>query len=241
MNKILIVGKKMNKHIFYYIVLNFVCSLSADPVITLFLREYPNDVNHAQAVVNKLNKPGKIAQYKTKQISNQPTVAGIFSTYAGYLTASSYNGQITFPRKHDKPLLYLVITPIITPIIMFANTIHHWQLEPTIPAALFTCERKNDETTGLAFWEVKQLAQPENNIIPLQALVLIAKPQNFYVPEGVTVTHETENLLLPDVYVKKGINKLKNALYILDLSHFFSPEQFLYKKELLNYQFQPEP
>jgi len=231
----------MNKRIIHYGLLSFICSLSADPVITLFLREYPADTERAQSMMNKLGKPGKIARYRVNNVTHQPLVAGIFATYAGYLEVSSYNGQLTFPRRHDKPLLYLVITPRLTPMIMFANTIHHWEYEPGVPAALFVCERKNDEKTGLYFWDVKDIPMPDNNVIPLESLVLIAKPQNFYVPTGITLTNETQNLMVPDIYVKKGINKLTNSLYILNLAHFFSPEQFLYKKEPTRYLFQPEP
>lgn len=230
----------MNKRILCGL-LSMASCVSADPIITLFLREYPADTESAQSMVNKMSKPGKIARYRAHDITHQPLVAGIFSTYAGYLEVSSYNGQLTFPRRHDKPLIYLAITPRITPMIMFANTIHHWEFEPSAPAALFICERKKDEKTALYFWDMKNIPLPDNNIIPLESLVIIAKPQNFYVPTGITLTHETPNLLLPDIYVKKGINKLTHSLYVLNLTHFFSPEQFMYKKEPTRYLFQPEP
>lgn len=230
----------MNKRIVHYGLLSFICSLSADPVITLFLHEYPADTERAQSMVTKLGKPGKIARYRVNNVTHQPLVAGIFATYAGYLDVSSYNGQLTFPRRHDRPLIYLAITPRLTPIVMFANTIHHWEFEPGVPAALFVCERKKDEA-GLYFWDMKEESISDNKVIPLESLILIAKPQNFYVPIGITLANETENLLIPDIYVKKGINKLTNSLYVLNLTHFFSPTQFLYKKEPTRYLFQPEP
>jgi hypothetical protein len=57
--------------------------------------------------------------------------------------------------------------------------------------------------------------------VPLESILIFAKPSNLVVQTGMITVGKTQHLLLPDIYVKKGINITKNALYILNLRHFF--------------------
>jgi len=210
-------------------------SLNSEPLIMIFMRPYPGSKEQAQRWVDKLRRPSFLAKRTIEGILARDLTTGIFSTYAGYLQVSNHNGQIIFPRKHSKPSLPVIVTNKITPIIMFDNTISHWELEPSAQAALYTVEIKQNETTQALFWTITQKERPKNNRIPLESLIIIAKPQNIYIPTGITLTNESPHLLLPDMYVKKGINIIRNALYILNLSHFFRPPQMLYKKEANRY------
>ena len=120
---------------------------------------------------------------------------------------------------------------------MFQSTISHWELEPGTPAAVYNLELQEDENTKLSFWNMQEAAPPENNRLkPDSAIIIIAKPHNIYVPTGITLTHPSANLLLPDIYVKKGILSARNALYVLNLSFFFQPIDLLYKKEKTRYE-----
>ncbi len=201
----------------------------------IFLRPYPGSVQQAQRWANKLKKPSSLAKRTIESIMGRNITTGIFSTYAGYLQVSNHNGQIIFPRKHSKPSLPIIVTNKITPIVMFGNTISHWELAPSAQAAMFTATIKQDEATQASLWHVQQTDLPENNQIPLESLIIIAKPQNIFIPTGITLASESPHLLLPDMYIKKGINIVRNALYILNLNHFFRPPQTLYKKEANRY------
>jgi hypothetical protein len=191
----------------------------------------------SESLMNKLRKPHGIAKQTLTGLLHHCPITGIFSSYFGYLNASDHNGQTSFPRKQSKPLLHLVITNKITPIIMFQYTISHWELVPGTPAVMYSCEQKEDPETRLVFWDVKEEPLPSNNQIPLQdALIIIAKPTNIIVPTGITLTEQSANLILPEMYVKKGIQTTRNALYILDLSLFFQPINILYKKAKSSYE-----
>lgn len=203
----------------------------ADSIINFFLYPYP----HIQEITQKLKNPGKIARQTINGILRHNFVAGIFSTYAGYIDITDLNGQTFFPRKHNAPILHLVITEKIIPVTMFANTIHHWELIPGVPASFFKFEKKQDEKTGLFFWDVHPENKPENNIIPLESLTLIASPETIYVPIGITLTDDTANFLLPPLYVKKQLDITHNALYMLHISHLFSPSNILFTKEEKRY------
>ncbi len=219
----------MKKAHFLLIVAYFYAFLTtqAGPIITFFFRSYP----HVSDMKRKIRKPGKIARYMLEGIILPDITNGVFSTYAGFINTSNINGQTIFPRKHTKPFLYIIITNSIIPIPMANNIIHHWELDPDTPARLFTLEQKQDKKTDLFYWNMQQLERPNDNRIPLESLIIIAKPHNVYVPTGITLADNAPNLLLPDIYIKKGINIVKNALFILTVNHLFSPIHHLYKKE----------
>ena len=206
--------------------------LGAEQLITLFLKPYPvvSIPEASKKLVNKLHRPGKIARNQSKNYL-APSVSGIFATYGGFLTISDLQGEISFPRKHSKPFIYLVISERITPIIMSGNTIHHWELQEGVPSAMYKMEQKVDPDTKINFWEITQEPAPINNQLPLESITLIADPKYIYIPLGITTFKPVPFLLLPDIYIKKGINLTENALYILNLTHYFGALIPIYKKD----------
>ncbi len=210
--------------------------LSADPIISFFFREYPVE-QRASSLLTQLKKSHGIAKQTLQGIMNPHPVAGIFSSYFGFLNVSDYNGQTTFPRKQSRPVLDIIITSKITPIIMFQHTVSHWELVPGTPATMYHAELKEDPDTQLSFWDIEKSALPADNHIPVQdALIIIAKPENIIVPTGITPLHPSANLTLPDMYVKPGIQTARNALYVLNISFLFRPIDLLYKKEKTKYE-----
>lgn len=200
------------------------CSLSADPIITLFLKPYPELTSQeAHRESEKFKKPGKIAKRVMEAAFYVPGVAGVFVSYAGFLETSNDIGQISFPRKHAKAELLLFIADRPTPIIMFEQTVSHWELEIGRPAAAYRYERKKDQETDAVFWQVTPHEIAKDHRIPAESIIIFAKPQWVYIPTGITLAHDEPNLVLPDIYIKKGINLSKNASYLLYLIHLFGP------------------
>ena len=210
-------------------------SLTAGPVITYFFKEFPMTKARAEEVSKKFCRANSIARCTLEGLTRHYPVSGIFSTYFGFLQVSNANGQTTFPRKQSNPALKVIVTNKITPIVMFANTISHWELETGTPAAIYNFELKTDEQTQLIYWDVKRAPSPEGNKIPsLNSIIIIAKPRHVYVPKGITLAKEDANLILPDMYIKKGINTNRNALYMLNLASFFRPVDMLFQKDKLS-------
>ncbi len=214
----------------------------ADPVISLFLRPYPilDSNNHEQALLNHLTQSGGSA-HKVPGILNKQICSGIFETYAGYINVSNYDCHITFPRKHEKPIVYVVITSKITPNIITENTIHHWDLEPGTSTEIYRYERSQDPTTKLFYWSVEKVDLPEDMRVPAEALLIFTKPKNVYVPTGITVTTNTPNLVLPDIYVKRKVKILSSTLYVLNIKQFFGQTKDKYKKQPTAFESLIEP
>lgn len=223
-----------NKAYIYFIIALFCASLNlkADPVITLIMEPYPmlNDSPEAEKAVNKLKKPGRISKLGLKSLGQSPITKGIFSTYGGWLAMSNRDGQTTFLRKHITPIIYLIVTSKITPMLMAGNTIHHWAIEEKTDAKMYKMERLHDTNQDLSYWLTEEVPLPDKGILPNESITILAKPQNVFVPEGITLTEDSPNLILPTIYIKKGIKINTNALYILNLRQFFGPLHTAYKK-----------
>lgn len=211
-------------------------SLSADPVLTFFFRDYPA-LSSESFSVEKFRKPHSIAKRTIEGVTQHNRIAGIFSCYFGFLNASNQNGQTSFPRKQSNPALKILITDKISPVMMFQTMVSHWELVPGSQAELYNCTQKTDDSTKLSFWEIEQGELPNDKIIsPTDTLIIFAKPKNIYVPTGITLAPTGANLILPDMYVKKGIQSITNALYVLNFSFLFRPIDLLYKKAPTYYE-----
>ncbi len=228
---VLPVGRCMKKSYYVLVMALLCCSVRvvADPIITFFFKPVPD----IKKVTQKIKKPGRLAKHAANGIVQHTPVAGILVTYAGYVTASNYNGEIVLPRKHQKTGITILVTPEMTPIALFENTILHWQLIPGLPAQMYSCELQQDGKTGGYYWNTQEADLPEDNKIPLSAIVITADPKNIVINPGQSVTNETANLVLPDIFVRKGINIVKNSSYMLTVRHFFKPIDTEEKREPL--------
>jgi hypothetical protein len=202
----------------------------ASPAITLFFRLQP--LSDAEKISQKLREPGKLAKYKVKGMQSSQ-VEGILATYGGYVTASDYNGEISFPRKHQKTGVDILITSEVVPVPLFENTILHWNRVQGVPAKVYSCEQRYDDKKGQHYWETQEIPLTDDLIIPLSTVIIIAKPKNVTMNVGNTPTNESTNLVLPDVYVKKGINIIKNSSYMLTIRHLFKPVETKENREPL--------
>jgi len=225
--------ENMNKKIMMLCIVSIVINSYSEHIINVSLRPYPANLDMYQ--INKrsqkLKEPGQLAKYSIKTFIQEQQVAGIIATYKGYITTSNLNGEITFPNKQTKPLLYLLVSNYISPISMIETVLHHWELEEGTPAAFYRIERKQDEETEQYYWTIQQEELPKDNVIPTTTICFIAKPQKIFVPVGISLTKKGENLILPHIYVKEGIMKIAHVLYMLNLRHFFQPVKKTFKQE----------
>lgn len=216
----------------------------AKPIITFFFKPFPGEQKApgAEKLKKKLQTPRGVAKLALRPLfeGTGPLVGGICSTYAGYFAFSDVNGQTIFPREHSEPLLYIVITRGVDPVVMLGYTVHHLEIQKDVPAVMYKLERKQDEETELYYWEIEQEDLPEDNVIPLDAITIFAKPHYFEIPTGVIPTEKSANLELPDIYVKPGLKKVLENLYSLNLMHYFSRVRLYMKKEPLQYDVLPE-
>lgn len=213
-------------------------NLSGKAIITLFFKPYPQFITQEQAehTAEKMVQPAYASKKIIKSLIDKNLASGIFATYGGFIAESDADGQISFPRAwHTDPVIYIVTTSRVTPMNINDATVDHWSFEDKTPASVHKMERKKDDETGAVLWHVTQQSVPENQRVPLKSILIFAKPKYIYIPNGITPTKDTPNLHLPDIYVRPGINKQSNALYVLHIRHFFGPIKRALKKEKKQY------
>ncbi len=212
---------KKEHYIHLMILLLISCSIQAVPRIVLFFKQAP--LTDAEKISQKLKKPGKLAKYVAKGMMKASPIEGIVAVYGGYMAASDHNGELSFPRKHQKSIVNILITPEIVPVPLSENTILNWRRIPGIPATMYECEVSYNEDKAYHYWQTREVPLEENMTVPLATIVVVAKPKNVQIDLEKALTHETANLVLPSFYVKKGINVIENSLYMLTVRHLFKP------------------
>jgi len=219
----------MKKYLYGLLSVFFLCSIKigANPTISFFFQP----LSDIEKMMRKLKKPGYIAKNGVNGALNHSPVFGVLVLYAGYIATSDYNGEVIFPRKHQKSLVTIIITPKLLPVTLFENTVDHWELVPGVPAAMYSYEQKYNSDTEQYYWESKEISTPVNFKIPLESIIIVAKPKNIVIPLGIMPTRETANLVLPPIYITKGINIIENNIYMLTLRHLFKPVDLKNKRE----------
>jgi hypothetical protein len=201
------------------------CFLQAAPRIVLFFKEA--QVPEATTITKKIQKPAQLAHYMTKGMIHQktPMIEGIVAVYGGYMGVSDYNGELSFPRKHQKMTVTILITPDIAPITLAENTVLSWVRVPGAPAAMYESDMIYDQDTDEHYWQTRQVLLTEDISIPLSAITIIADPKNVIMHTEKIVTNDTANLIVPPLLVKKGMNVIENSLHMLTIRHLFKSIQ----------------
>lgn len=217
----------------YNVVIALVCighmPITANPIISFFFKPYFD----GEQFTEKLKKPGKAAKHTIQGLMQHISVAGICTTYFGYIASSDDNGEIRFPRKHREDTIDVIITTQLEPIAFFENTIDHWEIVPGVPTQVYSLKENYNETDKNYEWLVEKKESPSNKVVPLTAIVIIAKPKNVFIPLETTPTLKTANLVLPSVFVKRGTNIVLDGAYVLNIRHFFKPVDLKTQKSTL--------
>ena len=212
---------KKSYYIHLMLLLLMPCLVYTEPRMTLFFKQEP--LTDAEKINEKLKKPGKIAKYTAKGMMKASPIEGFIATYGGYVTASDYNGELSFPRKHQKNVVDILITPEVVPVPLFENTIQNLNRVAGSPATMYRCELIHNDQKGEYYWQTSEIPLPQELAIPIAAIVIIAKPKNLRMERGKTAAHESGNFVLPTIFVKKGITTIDNSLYMLTIRHLFKP------------------
>ena len=213
--------------------------LMAPPVLLFRLLPYKAPAAH-EGIIKTLRKPGALAKIAGRGGMNRDSVAGLFASYGGYLTVSRPDGTVIFPLGHSKMAVHLVVTSKIVPVRMFGNTIDHLAFDPTVKSEMFYIDQLEDEDSEQPIWRFTQADMPRDNRIPADAVILFAKPKNVDVVLGDMPARAGQHFVLPDVFVKKGVNLVGRSLYVLSLAQFFKPVRLYTELEPTRYISQVE-
>lgn len=232
---------KIIKNLFLFVVFIFSGSIhTINSEIILFLDQYPKikipkNKETVESLSKKLKQPSFISkkQWEHKRLSSG--VPGIMSLYLGEVCLSDKNGQLTFPRGGlQAPIINLIVTKGIQPVYIVAPaTVHNWMLDQQKPAEMYQFKYNKDQETELYYIETTKVPLPQDSMIPLGTIIIIADPSSVFVPLGATITHYSPNLILPHIYIKKNFDFSYNALYTNSIKQYFDSIRSEYKPEEL--------
>jgi hypothetical protein len=199
--------------------------------ITIPFQDYPTEElkKHPRPI-----NPIQVDKQLMKTYFYQPISYGIYGLYNGYLASTNNIGLLTFPRTTQYEDFTIIITEKINPVFLKENTLSHWFLDNQQQATFFLIKKHKDPETKLVYWKTQSVNIPADNIVPLHAIVILAKPNDIYVPLGITPTNNLPNLVLPQLYAKRQLDHLTQALFILNIKQFFAPVTRLTKLDQLS-------
>ncbi len=152
-----------------------------------------------------------------------PLVQGIYVTYLGYITYTDYNGEILLPNKESSNSLNVVVTNQIYPVLMRGLTVHHFEIPQETEALFYTYALKQNNKNKNWYWNVIPQQQPERHNIPLNALIILADPNDIEIQSGTFPASSGPHFILPDLFVQGHIDTPFCVLKFLKINRFFEP------------------
>lgn len=230
---------KIIKNLFCFIIL--ACSAqiyTINNTIILFLDKYPKvkipkNKETKDSLSKKLKQPAYVYKKKWQQKRLSSGAQGILGMYLGNTSLSDKDGQLTFLRGHQKPSVNLLVTQGIQPVYIVAPaTVHNWMLDKNKPAKMYEFDFDKDQETELYYIEAKEIPLPQDHMIPLETIIIIADPSSVFIPLGATISqYNGGNLILPNVYIKNNFDYSYNALYTNSVKQYFDSIKSQYKQE----------
>lgn len=196
----------------------------SSPVISVVIERTTEPVEQsAQDFLSQAGQPGYINYIELKNKLRRKTVDSIYATYMGWCTMTDMHGRITFPRRHDKNEITLIVTRTLVPVLIDDNLVHHFVSgEPVAYYRLEIAEKANKEK----YWKITKLPTPDDYTVPLYALVIIAKPEQVVISDRFAPVIRGADLILPTLYAKPALTPAMNALHFLKVNRYFSPVEF---------------
>lgn len=214
--------------IFIIMVLANTQLLAVDSIITFFIQKYPyfkiekSKKFDPEKYSKQLKQPNFFYQTMSNMHKYDSAVPGIMCLYGGNVALSDKNGQMIFKRNQQTPNIYFLVTKSVLPAYMIApSTVHNWMLDPKEPAALYFAEFKTNDQLELYYFEISEAELPADRNIALNTIIFIADPKDVFIPIGATLTDLSQNLILPNIYIKRDFCFLHNSLYTLAIKQYF--------------------
>ncbi len=195
-------------------------------IITLFIERtadigLPPSPEHILGKVTRAGAPGRL--YIDGQLRRK-NVQGIYAVYMGWATHSDINGQILFPRSTPASSITLVVTRSLQPVLTHERLIHHFRASFDEPAEYYQFQLSTEQEEPS--WNVYKQETPSDRVIPADAIVIIAKPNQMLIHEGTFSTVKSLNLILPTLYARPNLIAGVNALHFLKVNRYFAPVQY---------------
>ncbi len=149
-------------------------------------------------------------------------INGIFACYRGYVSISDESGLLTLPSFETTKKITIVITKFISPVILKGKIPADFFILKSDKSKWFVCEAEENDNLTLR-WTVKEIKEPENRKVPENALVLLCDPKAVYFDKEPFVSMQTNNILIPPLFVKGEFTRGIYAMYAMEMLRYYKP------------------
>lgn len=193
-------------------------------------------VDYAHRSIKDLTDTEKLIKAILKTNLRKSPAGGVFTTYLGFVDFLNIDQFAVFPLKHASGNaagnaageVMVILVKRMYPIITQGQTVERFIRKKTEPAAYYKFTRAKSPDSADMYWETTRLETPKDLTIPPQAIVICAKPEELFIPEGTTTAIPGPHLFLPDIfptpYFKRGMNA--DVMTFIKISPYFEPVRF---------------
>lgn len=187
--------------------------------------------NFEQRTIPGLTDTEKLIKAMLKTNLRHRPRRGIFVTYLGFVNTLNTNNFAAFPLKHANNEVMVIVVKRMYPIITQGQTVERFIRKKNEPAAYYLMKRIKDKTTADTYWETTRIETPKDLTIPPHAVVICAKPNEIFIPEGVSTAIPGPHLFLPEIfptpYLKRGMET--DVMSFVKISPYFEPVRFAHR------------
>jgi hypothetical protein len=156
---------------------------------------------------------GKMTRKVIKSMVRAPLQSGIPVVYNGFWTVSDNSGRVAFRRDQSEPIIHILITDKIRPLIYHGQTVDHLQITDETNVVLYKLSRVQDPITKLYVWKIEPIKVTPGMRVPEFTLIIFADPKTIIVPQHAVPTVNSPHLFLPTL----GVTKRSPIAYVMNI------------------------
>lgn len=185
-------------------------------------------IDYEHRSIKDLTDTEKLIKAILKTNLRKNRVGGVFATYLGFVDFLNIGQYAIFPLKHAGGEVMVIIVKRMYPIITQGQTVERFIRKKTEPVAYYRFTRTKSPDSADMYWETTKLETPKDLSIPPHAVVICAKPEELFIPEGTTTATPGAHLFLPDIFPTPHFRRGMNAdvMTFIKISPYFEPVRF---------------
>jgi len=168
-----------------------------------------------------------------KRLSSLNFFEGIYNLYGGEFCQSDHSGKVIFKKFSSSNKIYILVTNKIkpVPIKLKARNLISGFLVDSNSCSYYLLTKNSYSTTDKIliesinsnnYWKVEEIDFNQKKIIPYNTIIILANPEDIFIPIGEYPTILGDNWLLPTIYTLPEKYYYKISLNFLNIRRFFS-------------------
>lgn len=197
-----------------------------------------NDKNsNGFEMYNKRKDPYQEIHYEiAKKLLETRTngIEGINIYYRGYATQTNNMGIAILPRIDANPIISIVITEKIDPVIVNGKIPDHFIIDLYSKYQAYNLQNIEKSSSSIMKWKIevnKNIIQ--NRKIPYDSIIILGDPDYLFFDKEYYIMDKSTNIIIPDLFLlNEKNNNLYSELAMQTLQYYKKLEKSYYTTEI---------